>query len=444
MNAEGKRVLIVGLGESGKAAAHFFAAQGAIVTATDQRTEEQLREGAEELRGLGVKLRLGGHPESLFLEQDLIVPSPGVPWDLQELRAARLRGIGVMGELEVAAGLLRGPVIGITGTNGKTTTTALIGHILQSAGWQARTGGNLGTPVLAMVADSTPQTWNVLELSSFQLEAASSFVVNIAVVLNVTPDHLDRHHTMEDYAAAKARIMRAQTAEHHVVLNADDEVCRGFSRQAQGHVCWFSRTRELAAGAALRGGWIVFGGKPVAKADLPIKGAHNVENALAAVAAASLAGVSAEYIAEALRDFQPVEHRLEFVRTLAGVDYYNDSKATNVDASIKAVEAFEKGLWVILGGSDKGADFSALREPLRQRARGALLIGHSAQMIGEQLEGAVVCYSAATLARAVEMASQKARPGDTVLLAPACASFDQFENYGHRGRVFKEFVGSLE
>ncbi len=444
MTFDGKRVLIVGLGESGRAAAHFFAARGAVTTATDRQPEERLQSVAEELRPLGVRLCLGGHTESLFLDQDLIVPSPGVPWDMPALQAARRSGVEVMGELEVAAGVLQGPVIGITGTNGKTTTTSLIGHILQSAGWKAQTGGNLGRPLLSMVDEATPKTWNVLELSSFQLEATNSFLVHIAVVLNVTPDHLDRHHTFEAYAAAKARIMQGQTADHHVVLNADDPTCRGFSQQARGQVCWFSRTVPVAQGTDLRDGWIAFNGHPVMEAHLPIKGSHNLENALAAVAAASLAGVAKEKIAEAVRTFQPVEHRLEFVRTLDGVDYYNDSKATNVDASLKAIEAFDGNLWVILGGSDKGSDYVALREPLAARARAALLIGHSAAKLARQLGGALPCHEVVTLEEAVRFARREAKPGDTVLLAPACASFDQFSNYGHRGRVFKELVHSLE
>jgi UDP-N-acetylmuramoylalanine--D-glutamate ligase len=444
MNTVGKRVLVVGLGESGRAAVRFFAARGAVVSAVDQQPEERLAAAAEELRSLGAKLFLGGHHEEIFLDQGLIVPSPGVPWDLPALQAARRRGIDVMGELEVAAGLLSGPVIGITGTNGKTTTTALIGHILTSAGWKARTGGNLGTPVLAMIDSGTSDTWNVLELSSFQLEAAQHFLVHIAVVLNVTPDHLDRHRTMEAYTAAKARILLAQGPDHHAVLNADDKGCHQLASQAHGRVCWFSRTQPVSEGADLRDGWICFGGKRVMETKLPIRGAHNLENALAAVAAASLAGVSRRAIAAAVPTFQPVEHRLEFVRELAGVAYYNDSKATNVDASIKAIEAFEGGLWVILGGSDKGADYSELRRPLRDRARAALLIGHSAAKLEQQLEGAVSCHRVETLPRAVELARRKAQPGDTILLAPACASFDQFDNYGHRGRVFKELVHALE
>jgi UDP-N-acetylmuramoylalanine--D-glutamate ligase len=249
---------------------------------------------------------------------------------------------------------------------------------------------------------------------------------------------------MEAYAAAKARILLAQGPEHHAVLNADDESCHQFSSQAHGRVCWFSRTQPVSGGADLRDGWICFDGKRVMEAKLPIRGAHNLENALAAVAAASLAGVSRRAIAEAVPTFQPVEHRLEFVREVDGVAYYNDSKATNVDAAIKAIEAFESGLWVILGGSDKGADYSELRRPLRERARAALLIGHSAAKLEKQLEGAIASHRVQTLDRAVELARREAQPGDTVLLAPACASFDQFENYAHRGRVFKELVHALE
>jgi UDP-N-acetylmuramoylalanine--D-glutamate ligase len=443
MKLEGQKVLVVGLGESGKAAARFLAAQGSRVTVTDRRGEAELESAAAEVRALGARLELGAHPLSLFLSQDLIVPSPGVPWDLPELEQARGRGIPVAGELGIARAFLKGPVIGVTGTNGKTTTTSLIGHILVSAGWQARTGGNLGTPVLAMVEGSTEERWNVLELSSFQLEACENFPVHIAVVLNVTPDHLDRHGTFDAYVAAKRCILAAQTSEDYAVLNADDPTCKAFGAAAVSRVCWFSRTAPGGSGARVRDGWITFDGEPVVETELPIRGPHNVENALAAVAATRLAGVPAESVARAVKTFQPVEHRLEFVRSLDGVDYYNDSKATNVDASRKAIEAFDHGLWVILGGRDKDSDFRALAEPLRARARTALLIGESAAKLREHLGGDVPTESLGSLDRAVHYAREHARPGDTVLLAPACASFDQFQNYGQRGRVFKEIVASL-
>jgi UDP-N-acetylmuramoylalanine--D-glutamate ligase len=272
----------------------------------------------------------------------------------------------------------------------------------------------------------------------------SRFRCEIALVLNLTPDHLDRHKSFEGYVQAKVRILLPQQAGDHAVLNADDAACREMASRARGRVCWFSRTQTLECGASVRGGQIVYNGTPVGTVKLPIRGAHNLENALAAVAAAALAGVSLEQIGPALESFQAVEHRLEFVRTLDGVDYYNDSKATNVDATVKAIEAFEGGLWVILGGSEKGVDYFALREPLKQRARAAILIGAAAQKMAAQLEGWVTIHHAGTIERAIEYARSQARTGETVLLAPACASFDQFQNYGHRGRVFMQLVGALK
>ena len=448
MKLEGQRALIVGLGVSGREAARFLASRGASVTVTDVRPAAKLASVIEELRPFDIRFELGGHPNSLFAEQDLIIPSPGVPWDLPVFAEARGRGIPVMGELELAAQFLKGPVIGVTGTNGKTTTTSLIGHIFLSAGWEARSGGNLGTPLLAMVDGSSDARWNILELSSFQLEATTTFPVHIAVVLNVTPDHLDRHGTFEAYADAKQRILQAQTSADHAVLNADDDTCHGFAGAAPGQVCWFSRTQPGSSsgpsGARVDGAWITFDGEPMVQTPLPIRGAHNLENTLAAVAASRLAGLPAESIAKAVKTFRPVEHRLEFVRALDGVDYYNDSKATNVDAASKAIEAFDRGLWVILGGSDKGVDYDGLSAPLCERAHGALLIGQSAEKLDQQLNGSVPRERLETLDRAVEYARRHARAGDTVLLAPACASFDQFRNYEQRGRAFKDLVAALQ
>ena len=361
MRLAGKNVLVVGLGESGKAAARFAAARGAAVTVTDQRSAAELGDSAEEMKRLNMRLELGGHETALFLKQDLVVPSPGVPWNLRELEAARRKGVAVMGELDIAAGFLKGPVIGITGTNGKTTTTSLIGHILQTAGVPVAMGGNLGTPVLAMVDESNESRWNVLELSSFQLEAMEKFSVHIGVVLNVTPDHLDRHGTFEAYAAAKGRIFQAQTSRDFAVLHADDAVCRGYAAQTAGTVHWFSRTSRNEPGAWMEDGWIVCDGRRISTAESRLLGPHNLENSLAAVAATTLAGIDAGPMGEALRTFQSVEHRLEFVAEIDGAAYYNDSKATNVDATKKAIETFDQGLWVILGGSDKGLEYGPLR-----------------------------------------------------------------------------------
>jgi UDP-N-acetylmuramoylalanine--D-glutamate ligase len=436
--------LVVGLGESGKAAAHFAAARGAVVTVTDRRPLAELGEVAEEMGRLGARLVLGGHSAALFVQQDLIVPSPGVAWNLQELEAARHEGVAVMGELEMAASFLKGPVIGITGTNGKTTTTSLIGHILETAGVSASTGGNLGTPVLAMVDESSEGRWNVLELSSFQLEATATFPVHIGVVLNVTPDHLDRHGTFEAYAAAKGRIFQAQTAADFAVLHADDTVCHGYISQTAGTVHWFSRSGRSEPGAWLEDGWIVRDGQRIAEAKLPTPGPHNIENALAAVAATTLAGVDAAPIAEALRTFRTAEHRLELVAEIDGVAYYNDSKATNVEAARNAIETFDQGLWVILGGSDKGLEYVALRGSLAGRTRAVFLIGESARKIECDIAGIVPAIHAGSLREALGCAHGRAEPGDTVLLSPACASFDQFRNYGDRGRQFKEMVLALK
>ena len=443
MRYDGQKVLIVGLGESGKAAVRFFAERGASVTVADSRAEGELG-STDEIEGCVDRWALGAHSDTVFVGQDLVVPSPGVPWNLPQLDAARKAGVRVAGELEIAAGELRGRTIGVTGSNGKTTTTALIGHILAQAGLPTVVAGNIGTPVLAIASASTDEQWNVLELSSFQLEAATSFRPEAALILNVTPDHLDRHGTFENYTAAKARILRAQEAGDAAILNADDPVSRSLESEARGRVRLFSRRRNLDSGAWVVGDSIVLEGRSVASTDLPIRGAHNLENALAAALAASEAGVSDQDISKGLQSFTAVEHRLEFVRSVAGVGYYNDSKATNVDATLKAIEAFDHGLWVVLGGRDKSSDYRPLRDILGKRAKQVLLIGEAAEKIREQLAGAVDLRDCFTLEQAVKTARSEASSGDTVLLSPACASFDQFGSYGERGRAFKHWVGGLD
>ncbi len=447
-----RRVLVVGLGRSGEAASKFLLERGAHVSATDAKPEAQLGTVPEALRALGASLHLGGHDPGLFRDQDLIVVSPGVPWDLPVLEEARRQGVEVIGEVELAAPYLQGPVIAVTGANGKTTTTALIGHLLNGAALPVQIGGNTGLPyppVTAMVPTSAPGKWNVIELSSFQLESMQSFRAHIAVALNVTPDHLDRHASFERYAAAKARLFATQQEGDYAVLNADDPTCVGYGRETRGTPVWFSRTRLVPPGTSVGGEWIVFTreGRTIPLAEVhsvPIRGSHNLENALAATAAAFLAGVGPEAIRRAMPTFRAVEHRLEFVRRIRGVDYYNDSKATNIDATSKAIEAFPGNLWVILGGKDKDSDFTALRDLLRAKARGVLLVGAAAAKIAAQVGKAAPLIEAGTIERAVRWAFERAQPGDTVLLAPACASFDQFENYEHRGRVFKQLVEALE
>jgi UDP-N-acetylmuramoylalanine--D-glutamate ligase len=444
----GKRVLVVGLARTGVATALFCAARGANVAATDARLESEIGEALAPLREAGVHLELGGHGEKTFLAQDVIVPSPGVPADAPLLQAARAKGITIWSEIELADRFLKGRLIGITGSNGKTTTTSLIAHILKSAGMPTILAGNIGTPLISRVEHTNDATITVAELSSFQLELIETFRPDISVFLNLTPDHLDRHHTLEAYGTAKARIFENQTEADSAVLNADDPATTKYA-PAKPQVFWFSRKQRVAQGAFVRENEIVFRRdgeeETILKLqDIPLAGAHNVENVLAAVAATYLAGTDSSSIAKGVRSFSGVEHRLEFVAEIGGVRYYNDSKATNVDATLKALEAFPGRILVVLGGKDKGSDYTVLQKPLREKAILALLIGAAAEKIEKQITGSIAIERAGTIERAVEIASHAARPGDVVLLAPACASFDQFENYEHRGRIFKDLVHQLE
>ncbi len=350
--------------------------------------------------------------------------------------------------MELADRFLHGRLIGITGSNGKTTTTSLIEHILRNAGFSTILAGNIGTPLIARVEHTGDDSITVVELSSFQLELIETFRPNISVFLNLTADHLDRHHTFEAYGHAKTRIFENQTAADSAILNADDPATTPLA-PTKPHLYWFSRKQRVAQGAFVRENGIVFrhDGREEAVLSLkeiPLPGAHNVENVLAAVVATRLAGADAAAIAKGVRSFAGVEHRLEFVAEIGGVRYYNDSKATNVDATLKALDAFPGRILIVLGGKDKGSDYTLLQRPLREKAILALLIGAAADKIEKQITGSVAIDRAGTIERAVEIASRAARPGDVVLLAPACASFDQFQNYEHRGRVFKELVHQLE
>jgi UDP-N-acetylmuramoylalanine--D-glutamate ligase len=444
----GKHVLVIGLARTGVATARFCVEHGATVTGMDAHAESELGADVIRLREQGVQLELGGQPETSLLNQDLVIPSPGVPADAPLLQQARSKGITVWSEIELADRFLDGRLIGITGSNGKTTTTSLVHHLLKVAGFSTMVAGNIGTPLISRVALTSEGTTTVAELSSFQLELVETFHPDIAVLLNLTPDHLDRHKTMDVYAAAKARIFEKQTESDFAVLNADDPgTVRLAPKRPQNY--WFSRKKQVLQGAYLRGEEIVFRTSKqeevlLKRGEISLPGAHNLENVLAAVTAARLEGAPVAAIAEGVRTFAGVEHRLEFVAELGGVRYYNDSKATNVDATLKALEAFPGKVLVILGGQDKGGDYSVLRAALQERSVLALLIGAAAEKIEQQIAGSVAIERAGTMERALEIASQAARRDDVVLLAPACASFDQFENYEHRGRVFKELVRNRE
>ena len=442
MQLNGTKALVVGMKKSGTASAEVLARQGARVRATDLKPLAELPDVQSVLDRLGIPF--AQQTPAVFKDCDLIVLSPDVPYDLAPLVEARRRGVAVIGEVELAAPFLRGRTIGITGSNGKTTTTSLIGHILREGGVPVQVGGNIGTAVTAMIETSREDGWNVLELSSFQLETIREFRAHIGLALNVTQNHLDRHHTFEAYAAAKGRLFENMQPGDTAVLNADDPVCIGYSHKTAAAVQWFSSRKAVTPGASLCGDKLTLDGALLMEASaIPIRGRHNVENVLAASIAAARAGVGRERIAAAVGTFRAVEHRLEFVRELNGVDFYNDSKATSVDATLKALDAFPGGVWLILGGKDKGLDYSQLREPLKAKARAALLIGAAAPKIAEQIQGTVPLVDAKTLDQAVTQAFAKAQPGDTVLLAPACASFDQFRSYEHRGEVFKKIVNEL-
>jgi UDP-N-acetylmuramoylalanine--D-glutamate ligase len=447
MELKGKKVLVVGLGKSGLAAALFLRRKGAQVTVSDVRSAESLAKEIPALLEEGIMVEAGGHGLLTFRRQDLIVVSPGVPLDTPELVQVKNFELPIIGELELATRFLKGKILAITGSNGKTTTTALAGEILKEADFPTLVAGNIGVPVVGLIDESTDDTWSVLEVSSFQLESTVEFHPAIAVILNITPDHLDRHGTFENYALAKERIFAAQNTTDCVVLNADNPRAAQAAVRSRASVHWFSLEHPVKQGAWVQDGHILYRDAgdaaieqvlPLAK--IPLKGEHNVENVLAAVCAARLAEVPGEAIAKAIEKFQAVEHRLEYVATINGVEFYNDSKATNVDATAKAVAAFAGGIHLILGGKDKGSDYTALSPLLRARVRAIYTIGSAAAKIESQLRGVVSLRSCQTLANAVNAAAAEARPGEVVLLAPACSSFDQFENYEERGRVFKQLV----
>jgi UDP-N-acetylmuramoylalanine--D-glutamate ligase len=475
MELKNKRVLVVGLGKSGMAAALFLREQGARVTVSDSRSAITLTNEIPALLDAGIMVEAGGHGLLTFRRQDLIVVSPGVPFDTPELKQVRAYGKDgppIIGELELASRFLQGNVLAITGSNGKTTTTSLLGKIFADAGGPTLVGGNIGTPVIELVAESIRLTsdqrqeqdagilhsaqndkrelWSVLEVSSFQLETVAEFHPRIAVVLNITPDHLDRHGTFETYAAMKARITERQGPEDFLLLNAEDKPTQMVAAKTKAQVFWFSGRRPIKQGAFVHGESILFVPREGAQAEpvmpvaeIPLRGAHNVENVLAAVCAARLAGIPAESIRASVASFRAVEHRLEYVDSVRGMAFYNDSKATNVDATRKALEAFPGGVHLILGGKDKNSDYTELSDLLRARVKTVATIGSAAEKIERQLAGVVKIVSAGTLEVAVRRLAHDAEPGDVVLLAPACSSFDQFDSYEHRGRVFKDLVKQL-
>ncbi len=436
------KVAVFGMGKSGVAAANFLAARGYGVVATDALPEEKLPLLAS--LDARVERRLGGHPPALLEGVELVVLSPGIPADIPPLREAAARGIPIISEIELAFRHLQGTVVAITGSNGKSTTTALIGEILRAAGRDPVVAGNIGEPLVAAV-DDRPRTY-VVELSSFQLETVESFRANVALLLNITPDHLDRYPSMDAYAAAKYRIFRNQTGDDVAVVNADD--ARTSEPETAARVLRFSSTREVEEGAFLRGEELVLRtgecDSAIPRAALALAGTANVENALAAWIAVDALQVGAGAVRAAFASFRGLPHRMVLVRELDGVRWINDSKGTNVDASLKSLEGMEDGrVILILGGKDKKGEFERLRPLVRAKAKAVLSIGAAAPRVAQALEGAAPIVPCETMDRAVAWGREHATAGDTVLLSPACASFDQYDNFEHRGRHFEELVAGL-
>ena len=448
MELKGKKILVVGLGKSGLAAALFLRRRGAQVTVSDVRSAEALAKEIPALLEEGIAVEAGGHGLLTFRRQDLIVVSPGVPLNTPEIVQVKSFGLPVIGEVELAARYLKGKVLAITGSNGKTTTTSLCGEILEAGGLPVAVGGNIGLPVIALVEDSRDDGWSVLEVSSFQLETTEKFRPEIAVILNVTPDHLDRHVTFENYVAAKERIFAKQTAEDALVLNWDDPVTRAAAERAPSRVFWFSRKEPVERGAYLIDGEVVFRVRERLRCRRALSRSRRSRSRASTMwrmcwrrsARRGWRESKRRRFAGRCEGFHAVEHRLEFVATLNGVDYYNDSKATNVDAAAKAISSFSGGIHLILGGKDKNSDYTQLSALLKERVKAVYTIGAAAEKIESHIRGDVPIVSAGTLVAAVNEAGDAAMPGEIVLLAPACSSFDQFENYEHRGRVFKELV----
>lgn len=452
MLIEGRKALVLGAGKSGISAARFLAVRGATVALHDKREVESWSEAARSLKtecGVGL---IGGELPSWLLDQiDLVVISPGVPTNTIPARYVDRKDGEVIGEIELASRFLKGKIIGITGSNGKTTTTTLVGEILKDGGKVTQVGGNIGTPLLELTETSTDETWNVIELSSYQLETIVDLKPNVAMCLNVTPNHLDRYESFLDYALAKHRIFMNQTADDVAVLNADDEITSDWAEGLNAKVVMFSVKRELETGVFLRDRHLIYrtdGAETVltTRDEIFLRGLHNVENVLAAFAAGIAAGVAIESIRKTVADFKGVEHRIEFVAELDGVKYYNDSKATSVDATIKALEALaeEPGETVlILGGKGKNAPYAPLIPLIEQGVRAIVVIGEDGDNIAEQLEGTTKILRAKSLDEAVQLSRSSAIQGDSVLLAPACASFDMFNSFEERGTFFKAAVNGL-
>jgi len=451
LELKNKQITVVGVGRSGTAAAKLLVREGARVTLTDNKTDRELGYYLDQLKGTEMRFHLGGHDPKDFLEADLIVLSPGVKIDIEPIRIARGQGVPIMGEMELAFSRLKAPIMAITGTNGKSTTTTLLGEIYKAQGRRVFVGGNLGTALCE--AALSPVDWEVVvvEVSSFQLETVKDFRPRVAALLNMTPDHLDRYRDLQEYQEAKLRIFENQTPADHAILNWDDPLTEKLiaSDRLKAQVHCFGRVRPPVEGMRVADGHLVYRDRimqqPLCKInEIRIKGVQNLENAMAAALMALVSGCQPAVIAETLRSFIGLEHRLEFVREIRGVRYFNDSKGTNVGAVLMSLESFQESIILIAGGLDKGSDFSPLRDPVRRKVKQLILIGQARSKIKRSLDGCAPIKECATLEEAVNLAAELGNPGDVVLLSPACASFDMFRNFEERGWAFKEAVACLQ
>jgi UDP-N-acetylmuramoylalanine--D-glutamate ligase len=447
MDLNGRKVLVVGLARTGLATAKFLKAKGSMVSTTEIKFSEEMRGAFEEMKGMGFSMEWGGHRTETFLKQDLIVVSPGVDLAIEPIQEALKKGIQVISEVELAYHFIRVPIIAVTGTNGKTTTTLLIGEMLKESGKRVGVGGNVGEPLI-LFADGGNQ-WEILvtEISSFQLEAIEDFRPKLTVLLNITEDHLDRHPTYENYIEAKARIFMNQTPEDLAILNKDDPIVMKLAKKVKTKKIFFSQKERLDEGTFSNGQSITLRleseEEDYSLAKAPLLGIHNVENMMAALTTARLFGGLKETIQAVLDRFKGLEHRLEFVREIDGVRFYNDSKGTNVGSVVKSLQSFSEPVILIAGGKDKNGDLSPLRELIQRRVKRMILIGEAKERMARELGGLTDTAMKKTLEEAVHLAYQTAKKGEVVLLSPACSSFDMFKDYKERGRVFKEVVRRL-
>jgi len=447
MDLKGKRVLVVGLARTGIATAKFLKTKGSLVTTTEVRPKEEMKEAVQELKGMDISTEWDGHQTETSLKQDIIVVSPGVDLSIKPIQNAIQHKVRVISEIELAYHFIEVPIIAVTGTNGKTTTTLLIGEMLKEDGKKVGVGGNVGEPLI-LFADGKDR-WEVLvvEISSFQLEAIEDFHPRISILLNITEDHLDRYSSYDDYIGAKVRIFTNQNSGDLAVLNKDDPVVMEHRERVKAKKVLFSLREKLKEGASSNGRTIFLKfegiGEEYSLAQSPLKGIHNVENMMAALTTARIFGCSKKAIQDALNRFEGLEHRLEFVREIEGIRFYNDSKGTNVGSVVKSLQSFSEPVILIAGGKDKNGDLSPLKELIQKRVKHLILIGEAKERMNRELGGLTDTHMVKTMKEAVLLARKEAMGGEVVLLSPACSSFDMFKDYKERGKVFKEAVNHL-